>query len=93
LTSILALSACCDSKSLPVAMQNLYSAQPSERNEAALELARCGADAERAVPRLAQLLYDPNVGVQSAAAYALRKIDTESARNVLDQAMARKRAR
>lgn len=66
-------------------MQKLQSAKPSERNEAALELGRIGAPhAVRAVPILIKLLHDENPGVQSSAAYALRKIDTAEARTALD---------
>lgn len=82
---ILTLTGCCDSERIPGYIRNLNSSSASERNEAALKLARCGGKAERAVPTLAQLLYDDNVGVQSAAAYALRKIDTPSARRIMER--------
>jgi HEAT repeat protein len=87
------LSACCDEKAIPKLRQQLYSQASSERNEAALSLARCGAAASAAVPRLAQLMYDKNVGVQSSAAYALRKIDTPSARAALKEAEDARRKR
>lgn len=80
------LGGCCNDKEIPKLTQNLYSGEPRERNDAALGLARCGDEAEGAVNRLAQLLYDENTGVQSAAAYALRQIDTESARAALERA-------
>ena len=86
------LTACCNKDSIPKAERLLYSNLARERNDAALELARCGSAADKAVPRLSQLLYDENVGVQSASAYALRKIDTQSARDALKRAEdARKR--
>jgi len=76
---------CCRDADIPRNVGKLNSAVASERNEAALKLARCGAKADRAVPLLAQLLYDENVGVQSAAAYALRKIDTPRSRKIMDR--------
>jgi HEAT repeat protein len=79
------LVGCCDSEQIPKHIRNLNSSYASERNEAALKLARCGAKADRAVPLLSQLLYDDNVGVQSAAAYALRKIDTPKARRIMEK--------
>lgn len=85
----LCLNACCDKKSVPTLSRKLYSSSAKERNDAALELARCGDAAAQAVPRLTTLLYDENIGVQSAAAYALRKIDTVEARKALDKASER----
>jgi hypothetical protein len=38
------------------------------------------------VPRIAQLMYDENVGVASSAAYALRCIDSKRARLALKAA-------
>ncbi len=82
----LLLLGCCDNEALPKMKRNLYSQNASDRNEAALGLARCGAKAKDVVPRLASMLYDSNVGVQSSAAYALREIDTPDARRALEQA-------
>lgn len=79
-------SACCDEKALPEAFERLQSESASERNKALHVLGRCGERAERAVPRIAQLMYDKNVGVASSAAYALRRIDTSSARTALKTA-------
>ena len=90
---LLTLVACCQSEEIPRHIDKLYSSQAKERNEGALALARCGVLSERAVPRLAALLYDENVGVQSSAAYALRKIDSLKAREVLERAEARRRRR
>jgi len=86
LLSVLPIGACCDRDAIPKAERQLYSNTASERNDAALVLARCGASANGAVSRLAELLYDDNVGVQSSAAYALRKIDTTAAREALKRA-------
>lgn len=77
------LSACCNADDIPNLARQLNSSDARDRNDAALALARCGAKAGRAVPRLSQLLYDENIGVQSAAAYALRKIDTPQAREIM----------
>jgi len=71
----------------------LSSRVAKERNNAALKLGRCGSKAARAVPLLEQLLYDENVGVQSAAAYALRKIDTPAARRIMDRIDRERRAK
>ena len=84
------LSNCCNETSLPDSLNNLYSSDASLRNEAALQLARCGALADEAVPKLSELLYDNNVGVQSSAAYALQKIDTKSARLAYQDAIDRR---
>jgi HEAT repeat protein len=89
----LALGGCCDNEALPKMKRDLYSQTASERNEAALGLARCGAKAKDVVPRLSSMLYDSNVGVQSSAAYALREIDTPDARRALEQAQAAREMR
>lgn len=85
------LGGCCDRECMANAKRGLYSDQAKTRNESALALARCGDSAADTVPRLGQLIYDENVGVQSAAAYALRQIDTEQARKILKRAQERKR--
>ena len=77
---------CCNESDIPTYKKGLYSSVAKERNSAALGLAKCGEKASDSVSRLGQLLYDENVGVQSSAAYALRKIDTESARVILQRA-------
>jgi HEAT repeat protein len=82
------LAGCCDKEALPEAFDQLYSSQAAERNKAALVLARCGERSDKAVPRLSQLLYDENVGVQSSAAYALQEIGTEKAKAALAEAIA-----
>lgn len=89
---VLVICGCCDNDSIPKNINKLQSGYASVRNEAALSLARCGAKASAAVPTLSRLIYDDNVGVQSSAAYALRKIDTKEARAVLARAE-EKRAR
>ena len=92
LLAISLLAGCCDDKSIPAAMRGLDSSSAHDRSESAMELARCGEKASRAVPRLSQLLYDDNVGVQSSAAYALRKIGTPDAKAALDRAVARRKS-
>jgi HEAT repeat protein len=87
------LLGCCDNEALPKMKRHLYSQNASERNEAALALARCGAKAKDVVPRLISMLYDVNVGVQSSAAYALREIDTPDTRRALEQAQKAREAR
>lgn len=84
--TLLNTTACCDDKALPKALRDLYSDKASERNKALLLIAKCGEKAESAVPRINQLMYDENVGVASSAAYALRSIDTKSARAALKTA-------
>ena len=91
--TLLFLPGCCDKSRISENINALYSPDARVRNQATLDLANCGSDAARAVPRLAELLYDPNVGVQSGAAFALNKIDTQEARDIMDRAMQAKRNR
>ena len=84
LTSVLA--ACCKQEQIPSNIRLLSSNDAKLRNKAALDLASCGADANSAVPILGRLLYDVNVGVQSSAAYALRRIDSPEAQAILKAA-------
>ena len=87
LTAALILVGCCKTEEIPAQTRKLYSQSAKDRNEAALELARCSSpDVDRAVSRLIELLYDRNVGVQSSAAYALRRIDSPAARRALEKA-------
>lgn len=88
---IFAVTSCCNDQEVPQAIEKLYSSSAKERNKAAMDLSRCGSKAEKAVPKLTELLYDENVGVQSSAAYALRKIDTKNARAALEEAIAAKK--
>ena len=83
LLTILTLTSCCDSDSIPKYTRWLTSSVAKERNEGALQLARCGEKAAGTVPRLSEMLYDDNAGVQSSAAYALREIDTPAARKAI----------
>ena len=84
---LIILYGCCSKEEAAKARKDLYSSLAKDRNDAAQTLAQCGAEEGRpAVPRLIQLMYDQNVGVQSSAAYALRKIDTPEARAALDKA-------
>lgn len=80
---ITVLASCCDQSKIPALTSQLQSTKTRERTDAALSLARCGGKADRAVSSLAKLLYDDNAGVQSAASYALRQINTEAAREVI----------
>jgi HEAT repeat protein len=91
--SLFLLSSCCDEANIPRFRTGLQSPLAKERNESALSLARCGSAAKAAVPRLTQLLYDENKGVQSSAAYALRKIDSPDARKALEEVMAARKRR
>lgn len=86
LALVLFSTACCDEQALPRAIERLQSESASEQNKALHVVGRCGARAERAVPQIAQLMYDKNVGVASSAAYALRRIDTPAARAALKAA-------
>lgn len=65
-------------------MKQLQSVDSHERNTAAQGLAAYGLSAKQAVKPLTRALHDENSGVQSSAAYALRKIDTPEARQVLE---------
>jgi hypothetical protein len=93
IVGVLVLSACCDNNAIGSNISKLQSSVAREKNQAAQELARCGKAAEAAVPLLSELIYDSNVGVQSSAAYALRKIDTQAARAVLSSAEASRSSR
>ncbi len=92
LTALLALliscllSGCCSDTKAKEASKLIYGANAKDRNQGAMQLSGCGSKGESSVPRLIQLLYDENVGVQSSAAFALRKIDTAEARAALDKA-------
>ncbi len=77
---------CCDAPKISANTKKLYSPKASDKNQALLELAKCGEDAKGATQRIGALLYDENVGVQSSAAYALREIDTPEARKILERA-------
>lgn len=72
-------------KEVPQLEKKLFSMDAKERSGAALRLARIGSPhGTRTVPTLIRLLDDPNAGVRSAAAYALREMDTPQARSALD---------
>jgi len=83
LFACISIAGCCSTEKAKSLQTKLYSEKASERSNAAENLAYCGSNADSAVPRLAQLLFDENSGVQSMAAYALRKIDTPAARSVM----------
>jgi hypothetical protein len=80
---LLLCSGCCKQDKIPHYIAKLQSREHRDRSSAAFELARCGEKAGGAVSILSRLLYDDNAGVQSAAAYALREIDTPAAREIL----------
>jgi len=80
------MQGCCDEAAVPKAIAQLSSPDASERNKALHVVGRCGERSERAVPTIERLMYDKNVGVASSAAYALRRIDTPSARQALKAA-------
>ena len=93
---VLLCSGCCNESELPNANRALYSQDHREKTLALNTLAQCGDKSGAVVQRIAALMYDKNVGVASAAAYALRKIDTKEAREALQTAEAgreRRRAR
>ncbi len=69
----------------------MHSADPTVRNQAALEAAGFSGAADKVVPELIRLLDDENRGVQSGAAYALRRLGTAEARKALDRATKRQR--
>lgn len=82
------LIGCCHEAEVPVAVRGLYSADPREKNRSLQTLAQCPQQSKPSVQRIASLMYDPNVGVASSAAYALRKIDSKEAREALQVAEA-----
>lgn len=84
---------CCDKEGVPDTIKKLYSSQAKERNVAALALAKCGKLAEPAVPKLSSMLYDPNVGVQSSSAYALREIGSPAAVAAIERVEAARAAK
>jgi HEAT repeat protein len=84
---------CCPEGKLKQFKKDLYATDAHLRNDAALGLAQCGEKASDVVPRLIELLYDDNIGVQSAASYALRKIDTSQARSAIKEATRRRQER
>lgn len=76
-----------DRQQVKALTKKLRSADASERNSAAMDLAGASKHADLAVPALIKALSDRNGGVQSSAAYALRKLDTPEARQALEQAV------
>jgi hypothetical protein len=88
------LSGCCHEAEVPLAVRGLYSPDPREKNRSLQTLAQCPQQSQPSVQRIAALMYDPNVGVASSAAYALRKMNSPEAREALEaaeQARLRKR--
>ncbi len=91
LTTLLSLagvfSGCAapDEREIPSLIKQLSNRDAAKRNQAALALAAYGPKAKPAVTRLIRLLDDPNRGVQSGAAYALRQIGSQEASQALDE--------
>ncbi|MCB0322357.1 MAG: HEAT repeat domain-containing protein [Bdellovibrionales bacterium] len=69
---------------MPKLIKQLSAKDSSTRNKAAYALAGYGADAKPATRALIARLKDPNMGVRSTAAYALRSIGTPEATKALD---------
>jgi HEAT repeat protein len=66
-------------------IQELSSPDGKMRNAATFEIAGYRRDGEKAVGPLVRLLNtDPNRGIKTSAAYALRRIDTKEAKAALD---------
>jgi hypothetical protein len=88
LLMLVVLPGCCHEADVPLALRGLYSSDPREKNRSLQTLAQCPQQSKPSVQRIAALMYDPNVGVASSAAYALRKIDSKEAREALEAAEA-----
>ena len=72
---------------MPILIKQLQTGDRKDKSQAALRIGRIGPPhANKATGALIKLLNDKNPGVQSAAAYALRKIDTPKAKKALDRA-------
>lgn len=84
--TVMLVAGCCKEAELPAASRGLYSTDNREKTRSLQTLAQCGGKSEPSVQRIAALMYDKNVGVASAAAYALRKIDSKEARQALKTA-------
>lgn len=86
LVILLMCSACGhDAAEVPALTRKLSSTDTSERNQAALTLSRMGEKAEPATRALIGLLKDPNAGVRTSAALALREIGTKESIHALDE--------
>ena len=83
LSSLLACREAAET-AIPKLIHELGAKDSKTRSQAAQQLAGYGSDASKAVPALVRTLEDPNGGVRSSAAFALRKIDTPQARKALD---------
>lgn len=73
------------SKEVPRLITELKAKESTVRNQACLKLGSYGEDALDAVPYLINLLHDPNNGVRTSAAFALRKIGGDKAEKALLQ--------
>ena len=83
---LLTLSSCNSATELKTLKRDLRSSDTKVKNQAALRAASFGKSAEPLVPELIMLLRDPNGGVRSSAAFALREIDSDDARAALEKA-------
>ncbi len=86
LALVAVLSGCCHEAEVPLAVRGLYSSDPREKNRSLQTLAQCPQQSKPSVQRIAALMYDPNVGVASSAAYALRKMNSPEALEALQGA-------
>lgn len=80
-------------QAVPRLVKELSAKDAHRRSQAALSLAEYGPEAQEAVKPLIRRLKDSNRGVQSSAAYALRKIDSPAARAALDAYQAAREAK
>jgi len=71
---------------IPKLSLQLKSKVRKERSQAALRAGSYGTDAAPLTQDLIRLLHDPNGGVRSAAAFALRAINNEEGNKALKQA-------
>ncbi len=76
------------STAIPKLSKQLKSKITKERSQAALAAGAYGQDAAPLTEDLIRLLSDKNGGTRSAAAFALRKIDSKDARKALLKAQA-----
>ncbi len=86
LCGLLTIAACQESAktAIPKLTKDLSSKNSHTRNQAALKLAGYGKDADPAVPNLIYLLRDPNGGVRSSAAFALRSIENKKGLDAIE---------
>jgi HEAT repeat protein len=83
----LSFSACLEAPetAIPKLINDLSAKESSVRNKAALKLASYKEDARPAVLPLIACLRDPNNGVRTSAAFALREIKDEKGLQAIDR--------